>query len=62
VKDNLGVIYPSSEYTLAFHPSSDVIFVIVDESTIEIIFELLSLLGIRVNVPFPDTPLSPVGP
>ena len=55
-------MYPSSEYRLAFHPSSPLNFVILEESNTDTILLLFSLLGINVNVPFPDDPRSPVAP
>ena len=62
VNDNFGVAYPSNEYADAFHPSSPIALVILEESSIVIIFELLSAFGINVNVPFPLLPVKPSRP
>ena len=62
VNDILQVIYDSKEYTFAFQPEILLVFVIVDESIISITLSLFNKLFTKVNVPFPEFPLSPVEP
>jgi hypothetical protein len=62
VNDSFGVRYPSKEYIFAFHPSSVLVFVIVDESRIVMILELFRGFETKLNVPFPMIPAEPCDP